>query len=66
MISATPPRRHDDATERMLASFAKQRVQRKAGGDDLEPPGQTQSEIDADELALFDRAEALAINSGSW
>lgn len=27
---------------------------------------QTRAEIDAEELALFDRAEARAINSGAW
>ena len=35
---------------------------------DVDPPvtsGQTQAEIDAEELALFDRAEARAINSGA-
>ena len=64
--TVTPIRRHDAATERMLASFARQRAQRKARGEDLAPTGQTQAEIDAEELALFDRAEARAINSGAW
>lgn len=58
--------RHDEATERMLASFARVSAQRKACGDDQEPAGQTQAEINAEELALFDRAEARAINSGAW
>lgn len=68
MIRETLPpiRQHDEATERMLASFARQRAQSKARGEDLEPTGPTQAEIDAEELALFNRAEARAINSGAW
>lgn len=64
MIRETLPpiRQHDEATERMLASFARQRAQRKARGEDLEPTGPTQAEIDAEELALFNRAEANFIN----
>ncbi len=64
--TVTPIRQHDAGTERMLASFARQRAQRKTRGEDLAPTGQTQAEIDAEELALFDRAEARAINSGAW
>jgi hypothetical protein len=30
------------------------------------PDTQTRAEIDAEELACFDRAEARAINSGAW
>ena len=62
--TVTPIRRHDAGTERMLASFARQRAQSKARGEDLEPTGPTQAEIDAEELALFNRAEARAINNG--
>lgn len=58
---------HDAATTRMLASFARQREAKRASGmfgsefeDDM-----TQAEIDAEELALFDRAESRAINSGA-
>lgn len=50
---------HDEATERMLASFAKCRKQRKARGTDQEP---TKAKGDAEELALFNAAEARAIN----
>lgn len=62
------PRQHDAATERMLASFAKQRAQRKTQqeANDAFIDRQTQAEVDAEELALFDRAEARAINSGAW
>lgn len=61
-------RQHDAATERMLASFAKQRAQRKTQqeANDAFIDRQTQAEVDAEELALFDRAEARAINSGAW
>lgn len=62
----TPIGRHDEATERMLASFARDRAQRKARGENMEPPEQTQAEIDAEELACFNRAEARSINSGAW
>lgn len=59
-------RQHDAATERMLASFAKQRAQRKTQqeANDAFIDRQTQAEVDAEELALFDRAEARAINNG--
>lgn len=59
-------RQHDAATERMLASFVKQRAQRKTQqeANDAFIDRQTQAEIDAEELALFDRAEASAINNG--
>ena len=54
-----------DATmRRMLASFAKARSDRKARGEDPQLPAQTQAQNDADELALFNRAEARAINNG--
>lgn len=56
--------RYETAQHRMLESFAKQRAQRKARGEDSAPTEPTQAEIDAEELALFNRAEARAINNG--
>ena len=50
----------DDATLRMLASFAKIRAKREAS---IELFLKTQDEIDAEELALFDANEARQINT---
>lgn len=55
---------HDEVTERCLASFRKVRADRIARGEDINDTERTQAEVDAEELALFDRAEARAINSG--
>ena len=57
---------HDEVTERCLASFRKVRADRVARGKYDKQAERTQAEIDAEELALFDRAEARAINSGAW
>jgi len=58
--------RYETAQRRMLESFAKQRAKRIAERDvdagfiDT----QTQADTNAEELALFNRAEARAINNG--
>lgn len=53
---------YDATMRRMLSSFAKCRADRKARGEDLEPTGRTQAEIDAEANYLMDRAESEAIN----
>lgn len=50
--------KHDEATERILASFAKQRAKRK----EREAGEPTWDYANAQELACFDRAESEAIN----
>lgn len=56
-------RQHDTAMQRCIDSFRKQHAAKKARG---EVGGFTynRATADAQELALFDAAEALAINSG--
>lgn len=57
--------RFETAQRRMIESFAAQRAHRKACGDPARAE-RTQAEVDAEALALFNRAEARAINSGAW
>lgn len=54
--------RCDEPTERMLTSFANVRAHRLARGESTVE--RTKAEIDAEELAVFNRAEARAINNG--
>lgn len=49
-----------DSHERMLASFRSDRAKKLL----RETCERTQSEVDAEELAVFGRAEARAINNG--
>lgn len=56
----------DEVTQRMLASFRKDRAARIARGEYTEQAERTQAEIDAEMLANFDRLEAMAINAGRY
>lgn len=59
--------RYETAQRRMLESLASMGAKHKAERVDLGYMDErTQAEIDAEELALFGRAEARAINSGAW
>lgn len=57
--------RFEIAQRRMLESFAAMRTKHRAERVDLGYMDErSQSEMDAEALALFDRAEARAINNG--